>query len=65
MYLFQEFMILPTGAPTFSEALRYGAEVYHNLKVFCYHSDFQSIYFGFVIPELQSKCILQVCNILV
>lgn len=28
----QEFMILPTGAPTFSEALRYGAEVFHALK---------------------------------
>jgi enolase len=28
----QEFMILPTGAPSFREALRYGAEVYHNLK---------------------------------
>ncbi|CAM6121174.1 unnamed protein product [Calypogeia fissa] len=28
----QEFMILPTGAPSFSEALRYGAEVYHTLK---------------------------------
>ncbi|KZZ93032.1 enolase/allergen Asp F 22 [Ascosphaera apis ARSEF 7405] len=29
---FQEFMIVPTEAPTFSEAMRYGAEVYHNLK---------------------------------
>ncbi|TVQ93430.1 MAG: phosphopyruvate hydratase [Deltaproteobacteria bacterium] len=28
----QEFMILPVGAPTFSEALRYGAEIYHHLK---------------------------------
>ncbi|MBT8087682.1 MAG: phosphopyruvate hydratase, partial [Gammaproteobacteria bacterium] len=28
----QEFMILPVGAPTFSEALRYGAEVFHSLK---------------------------------
>jgi len=28
----QEFMILPVGAPTFSEALRYGAEVFHALK---------------------------------
>lgn len=28
----QEFMILPVGAPTFSEAMRYGAEVYHHLK---------------------------------
>lgn len=28
----QEFMILPTGAPSFSEALRYGAEIFHALK---------------------------------
>jgi len=28
----QEFMIAPIGAPTFREALRYGAEVYHTLK---------------------------------
>jgi enolase len=29
---FQEFMIVPVGAPTFREALRYGAEVFHSLK---------------------------------
>ncbi len=28
----QEFMIMPVGAPKFSEALRYAAEVFHNLK---------------------------------
>lgn len=28
----QEFMILPIGASTFKEAMRIGAEVYHNLK---------------------------------
>ena len=28
----QEFMILPVGAPNFSEALRYGTEVFHALK---------------------------------
>ncbi len=28
----QEFMIAPFGAPTFSEALRWGAEIYHSLK---------------------------------
>ena len=28
----QEFMILPTGAPTFAEALRMGAEIFHSLK---------------------------------
>lgn len=29
---FQEFMIMPKGAPTFRESLRYGAEVFHALK---------------------------------
>jgi enolase 1/2/3 len=29
---FQEFMIMPKGAPTFAEAVRYGAEVFHALK---------------------------------
>src|SRR4029078_7455460 len=28
----QEFMIIPVGAPSFSEALRYGAEIFHTLK---------------------------------
>ena len=28
----QEFMILPVGAPNFSECLRYGAEVFHSLQ---------------------------------
>ena len=28
----QEFMIMPVGAPSFSEALRWGAETYHTLK---------------------------------
>ena len=28
----QEFMIAPVGAPTFSEGLRWGAEIYHRLK---------------------------------
>ena len=29
---FQEFMIMPVGAPTFKEGLRWSAEIYHNLK---------------------------------
>jgi len=29
---FQEFMIIPVGAPSFAEAVRYGAEVFHALK---------------------------------
>jgi enolase len=28
----QEFMLVPTGAPTFAEALRMGAEIFHSLK---------------------------------
>jgi enolase len=28
----QEFMIMPLGAPTFAEALRWGAEIYHTLR---------------------------------
>ena len=29
---FQEFMVMPTGAPSFTEALRWGVEVFHALK---------------------------------
>lgn len=29
---FQEFMIMPTGAPTFAEGLRWGSEVFHTLR---------------------------------
>jgi enolase len=29
---FQEFMVMPSGAPSFSEGLRWGAEIYHALK---------------------------------
>ncbi len=29
---FQEFMVMPVGAPTFREALRWGTEIYHQLK---------------------------------
>ena len=29
---FQEFMIVPVGAPSFKEALRWGAEIFHALK---------------------------------
>jgi len=30
---FQEFMVVPVGAPTFKEALRYGAETFHALEM--------------------------------
>jgi enolase len=36
---FQEFMIMPVGAPTFSEALRWGTEVFHNLKKILHDRD--------------------------
>src|SRR5439155_1455456 len=29
---FQEFMVMPIGAPNFSEALRWGVEIFHSLK---------------------------------
>ena len=29
---FQEYMVMPVGAPNFREALRWGSEIYHNLK---------------------------------
>lgn len=29
---FQEFMVMPVGAPSFKECVRWGAEIYHNLK---------------------------------
>jgi enolase len=29
---FQEFMVMPVGAPSFSEALRWGVEIFHTLK---------------------------------
>jgi enolase len=31
---FQEFMIMPIGAPSFSEGLRWGVEIFHHLKRF-------------------------------
>jgi enolase len=34
---FQEFMVVPCGAPTFSECLRMGAEVFHALKRTLHH----------------------------
>jgi enolase len=39
---FQEFMIRPIGAPTFREALRYGAEVFHTLKKLLGHSGYST-----------------------
>ena len=36
----QEFMIMPVGAPNFPEAVRMGAEVFHNLKKILHHSGY-------------------------
>jgi enolase len=36
---FQEFMIVPAGAPTFAEALRWGAETFHALKAILHEHD--------------------------
>ncbi len=30
---FQEFMVMPVGAPSFKEAIRMGAEIFHNLRI--------------------------------
>jgi enolase len=38
----QEFMLLPVGAPTFKEALRYGAEVFHALKSICHRRGYST-----------------------
>ena len=39
---FQEFMVLPVGAPTFAEALRCGAEIFHALKSSLHQSGFST-----------------------
>ena len=39
---FQEHMIIPVGAPTFREALRWGTEVYHTLKTILHEKGFQT-----------------------
>ncbi len=39
---FQEFMVMPVGAPTFREALRWGAEIYHQLKEVLHDRGYQT-----------------------
>jgi enolase len=39
----QEFMIMPLGAPTYSEALRWGAEIYHTLKTVLKERDYTAL----------------------
>ncbi len=38
----QEFMIMPTGAPSFSEALRMGVEIFHSLKTVLREKDYST-----------------------
>jgi enolase len=40
---FQEFMVMPIGAPTFAEALRYGVETFHALSKILGGRDIQSL----------------------
>lgn len=54
---FQEFMIMPTGAKSFSEAMKIGAEVYHHLKKILhdkYHQETQVGDEGGFAPSLES-----------
>lgn len=39
---FQEFMVMPTGAPSFREALRWGTEIYHQLKSVLHDRGYQT-----------------------
>jgi len=50
----QEFMILPVGAPTLSEALRYGAEIFHTLKKVLHERKLSTAEGGFA-PDLPSN----------
>jgi enolase len=54
---FQEFMIMPVGAKTFKEALRMGAEVFHNLKKVLSSKGFNTSVGdeGGFAPDLQSN----------
>jgi enolase len=39
---FQEFMVMPVGAPNFSECVRWGAEIYHSLKKVLHDEDYST-----------------------
>ena len=39
---FQEFMVMPVGAPTFREALRWGVEIYHQLSKVLHDRGYQT-----------------------
>jgi enolase len=52
----QEFMVVPAGAETFSDALRIGAEVYHRLKALLHERGFSTAVgdVGGLAPDLES-----------
>lgn len=54
---FQEFMVLPVGAPSFAEALRMGAEVFHTLKKILTENNLSTAVGdeGGFAPELESN----------
>jgi enolase len=54
---FQEFMIVPVGARSFSEALQMGAEVYHHLKITLHDQDLSTAVGdeGGFAPDLRSN----------
>ncbi len=53
---FQEFMVMPVGAPNFSEALRCGAEIFHALKASLHDAGFSTAVGdeGGFAPDLKS-----------
>jgi enolase len=53
---FQEFMVMPVGAPTFAEALRCGAEIFHALKSALHQAGFSTAVGdeGGFAPDLKS-----------
>jgi enolase len=54
---FQEFMIVPIGAPTFSEGLRWGVEIFHTLKSVLKKKGYSTNvgYEGVFAPEIKSN----------
>jgi enolase len=55
---FQEFMVMPIGAPTFSDGLRWGVEIFHNLKALLKEKGFNTNIGdegGFAPPEIKSN----------
>ena len=54
---FQEFMVMPIGAPSFGEALRYGAETFHALKGILHNKGYATSvgYEGGFAPNLKSN----------